>query len=422
MKYTTPKWLKALLVVAVVALMASQPVMAKKNQKDKKCPFCKTTGRIANPFYEKYAKRLNLDEIEFSSWVIETDTKGHGLPWYPCERCRNQTLKAEAEKEFNRLVNQKLKWVESRRKIDEELEATEPLLHLETEHFKWVWTIPELTYKKRKYRSHEALHLYAMRMEAFYDEFLRVHRITEKDLSPTKHFLLCFEREIIAKRACPLYGKQASPSGRVTLQGVPSVCVKWMDPMRIPTEEYFYRDLIHSVTHLLVAVYHQPWWLFESGFAYEGLAHWWEIYYTDMATSTCMREIDSMRNWVAAKWEQKVKKAVLANKCPSIVSLLGINGGSLPAREHIFSWSIMDYMMFLDPKKTLDFCLELKKNKPAREAFYNVWGTSILNFDMQWKEYVKKEYKLLKKGPVITKRMRAKLRGSVAVDEEKEED
>ncbi|MFH2001904.1 MAG: hypothetical protein ABIK28_19650 [Planctomycetota bacterium] len=400
---------------------------------DKKCPFCKTTGRLSNPFYEKYMNSLDLDKILFSSWVIENDPKGLGLPWYPCERCRNETLKAQAEAEFERLAAARQRWLAQRREIDKKLQAQEPLLHLETEHFLWTWDIPELTYNKRKYRSHEALNLYAMRIEGFYNDFKREHKITDEDLQQankvtdgdlsTKKFnLFCFERELIARKACPLYGKQASPSGRVTLQGVPSVSVKWWDKTRMPTEDYLYRDMVHSVAHLLVAVYHSPWWLFESGFAYEGLAHWWELYYSDKATSTCIREINILTDWVASKWEQKVKKAVLAGKCPSLVSLLGKNGGSLSAKEHIFSWSIMDYMMFLDKRKTLDFCVILKQNRPAREAFYEVWGASILNFEAQWREYVKQEYKVLIGNNIVsTRRTRSKMRGALVSEEEEEE-
>jgi hypothetical protein len=405
-----------LFFILFLALLAV-PLSAQDVKNKRKCPFCKTTGKLENPFYEK--NREWLEDIEYSSWAIEKDTKGFGLPWIPCKRCRNPELKERAQAEFDKLARASKRWLEKRRKIDEELKVSSPLLHLKTEHFIWTWSIPKLTYKKRTYRNHEALFLYGKRIEEFYDEFQHVHGITDDDNLHNLHQIYAFERELVAKRACPLYGQQSSSSGRVFLLGKPSAYVMWWNKSLMPTEEYLHRAFIHYVSHQLTAVYRTPWWLYESGWAFEGSAHWWEQYYYKKATCQCSREVNSLSGWVSTKWESKVKKAVMSGKEITLVSMLGKNGGTLTAQDHIFAWSYVDYMMSMDPRKTLDFFVILKEDRPAREAFMEIWGFSVLGFEERWREYVKTNYKVHE---VIapSKRLRSKRRSAVSeVDETK---
>jgi len=357
-----------------------------------RCFHCKTTGKIPNPFHD--SKKIIEQEIAFCSWRIEADPEGFGLPWIPCQRCKNPSLQARAQKEFDRKAKIQTEWLKKRRTVDETLRVKAPLFHVETEHFAWAWSIPKLTYKKKKYRQQDALHLYAKRMEAFYADFQRVHKIRDTDNLNNKHNLFCFEREMIAMRACGAYGKQPSPSGRVTLQGEDSVYVCWWDKVRMPNEDNLFRNLIHNVTHLMTAVYGNLHWLYESGIAYEGIGHWWEIYYYDKATSSCFRELDSLSDWVSTKWEARVKKSVLVKKQPSLTSMLDKNGGSLDCEEHLYAWSYIDCMMHWDPKKTLDFFVVLKEKRPARDAFLEVWGCSPLGFEEKWIAFVREEYSI----------------------------
>ncbi|MHC4941923.1 MAG: hypothetical protein ACYTG7_02780 [Planctomycetota bacterium] len=406
---------KSLFLLILLLAFLGIPLAAQELKNKRKCPFCKTTGKLENPFYEKHKDWL--ENIEFSSWAIEKDTKGSALPWMPCERCRNAELKERAQKEFDRLAKRSQRWLEKRRKIDEELKVQSTLHHLQTEHFVWAWNIPKLSYKKKNYRSHEALFLYGERMEEFYDEFQAVHGITDDDNTHSFHQIFALERELVAKRACPLYGQQASSSGRVFLLGNPSVYVMWWNKSLMPTEEYLHRAFVHYVSHQLVAVYRTPWWLYESGWAFEGSAHWWEQYYYKKATCQCSREVNSLSGWVATKWESKVKKAVMSGDEITLVSMLGKNGGTLTAEDHIYAWSYVDYMMSMDPRKTLDFFVILKEDRPAREAFMEIWGMSVLGFEEKWREYVRAQYKVFEK-VAPSKRIRSKRRSPVSEADE----
>lgn len=387
----------------VLIVLASDLCFGQKLESDRaRCPLCKNTGRLVNPVYEQYS---HLEEgVKFCSWIMEKDKKGWGIPWLPCEKCRNPSVKAKAMAEFEKLVAERKAWLEARREIDKFLRVRKPLLHIETEHFIWAWSIPKFsvdswdpkknTKVSKTYRDHNGLHLYADRMEDFYSQYQDVHKVTDLDNFNNLHQLFCFERQTTARKACSKYGEQAADGGKVTKQTKPSVFVTWWNKTLMPSDEDFHRDLIHNVAHLLIASYKTWWWLYEAGWAYEGHAHWWEIYYYKKATSHCYREVNRLGNWVSSKWESKVKKMVLAKKNPSIADILPKPGDAFDAKEHTVVWSYVDFMMSMDPRKTVDCFDILKQKKPAREAFQTIWGMSPLSFEEKWIEYVKSNYQL----------------------------
>jgi len=394
-----------ILTLLLPVLVLLQAFCLAQEKKGRLCPFCKNTGQLPNPIFERWKHLEGDGYTELCSWIIEEDEVGMGLPWIVCEKCRNEDSKAKAKVRFDKLAAERLAWLEERRLVDKKLRVKKPLLHLKTKHFIWTWSIPKFTHKKKKYKMHEGLHFYAKRMEDFYSDFQRIHKITDEDNLNNIHHIYCFERQGVARKACVFYGGQASPIGKVTLQGSPSHFITWLDKSNMPTDDDFHRDLMHNVSHNLYAVYRNCWWLHEHGWVYEGSAHWWEMHYYKIATSHCFREIDSTAMWVKDKWERKVKKAVMAKKQPSLSDLLKLPGTSIPAKDHIFVWSYVDYLMFMDPKKTIDFYFILKEKKPARDAFREIWGMSVLGFEEKWKEYVIKEYSAAP-DPASTKRKR----------------
>jgi hypothetical protein len=382
-------------IILLFFVLAAGTVSLGFQHKDERlCPLCKTTGKVVNPFYEA---NQHLEEgIRFCSWSIEKDRKGRGIPWLPCDRCRRPDLKAKATAEFEKEAAIRLEWLSKRREIDETLKMRQPLLHLETQHFKWAWNIPKFTVDKKVYRMHEALHLYAERMEEFYAEFQRIHRISDPNNCNSQHELYCFERQIAASKACGLYGGQASPNGKVTWQGHPehSTFVTWLNKSEMPSDGDFHRDMIHNVSHLLTAAYNRGWWLFAVGFAHEGSAHWWEMYYYKKATSYCFQENNSMASWVSTKWEAKVKKALMAGKVPSFADMILKPTDGLDEKDHVYAWSYVDYLMHLDPHKAISFYDLLKQKKPVREALLQVFDMSVLGFEEKWKVYVMENYSL----------------------------
>ena len=139
------------------------------------CPKCNSTGKIPNP--EMTEALLAMEgKVKICSHIHELDKKGRGLSWVPCERCRNPSLEKAAQEEFEAIVAEREEWIQARReRVDQCLNPRRELLHMQTEHFIIAWNIPKITTAEKKtYKIHEALHLYAERMEAFYADFLRI--------------------------------------------------------------------------------------------------------------------------------------------------------------------------------------------------------------------------------------------------------
>jgi len=369
------------------------------------CPHCKTTGKLPNPFYEKVH---DLEEnVLYCSYCIEKDKNGLGLPWLVCKRCRNKALKAKAQVEFDAKAAELKAWLAERRKIDAKLDVDEPLLHLQTKHFVWAWSVPGFKAKDKKYyKPHEGLHLYADRMEKFHSDFQRVHKITDADNIHNLHQLFFLERQRHGTVACREYAFMPTPNGRASRQGTPSVYVTWYDRNKRPTDEDFYMELLHNVNHLFTAVYKNSWWLHECGIAYEGGSHWWEIYYTKRAGTRCFVESDSESGWVSKKWQAVVKKAVLAGQHPSLAEILTIPGTSLKTGLHPFAWSYIDFMMHKDPAKVMQFYYVIKLKKHPREAFRNAFNYSIPAFQAEWEAWVIETYSIQEDSPAIPKRLR----------------
>jgi len=384
--------LRLLLPAVIIFFLFPNPVFCQEHEPSKRlCPLCKTTGKIANPFYEAVMEQ-EKGVIYCSKWM-EDDKKGMGMPWLPCEGCRNEQLKAKAVEEFNKEIEIRKAWLAERRDVDKFLKAKKPLLHLQTEHFTWCWGISKVKVGKRVLRAHEALHLYAARMEKFYSEFQRVHKITDADNGNNIHFIYAFERMMVGQRATSKYTGNASKTGASIKIGDPSGYVTTWNKNKMATEEEFHNNMIHVAVHLFTGAYKEVgYWAYPVGVAYEGLAHWWEFYWYNMATTHCAQEQSGMNNWEPREWRPKVRKKVLANRVPSIAESLLKDTGSLNASEHFIGWSYIDYMMSMDTRKTLDFIAVLKEKVPAREAFTRVWKMSPLSFEEKWKEYVKTVY------------------------------
>lgn len=408
--------LTSLVALPLLLLLLANPAASPQDEPEKAdqakpikdqhlCPKCKTTGRLPNEFHEEHQE---LEKgVLFCSWCIVTDKTAHGLPWFPCRRCRNKDLQAKAEAEFDKLVKVRLDWLKERRKVDEALGVKKPLLHMETKHFVWAWSIPRMKGPGNKlFKTHELLHLYAKRMEDFYEKFQKVYQVKDKDNVNNKHYIYSFESFRIARKASVLYAKLSAQNGRTTRQGDPSVFVTWWDKSLMPSDEDYHRSMIHNVNHLLTAVYKNHWWLHECGIAYEGGSHWWEIYYYGKATSRCFLEANSLSGWRSSKWQAIVKKAVLADKQPKLLDLLLKPGTSLDATEHVFAWSYMDYMMHMDARKTMLFFQTLTEKKPARDAFKRAFNTSIPRFEEEWKAFVIEKYSVQDEQPAIPKRLR----------------
>ena len=396
-------------VIAALALiiLSGTPFLKTAAQSKRLCPKCKSTGKIANPFYTEAIERLEKN-VRFCSYCFEKDTEGHGLPWLPCKRCRNPDLAAIAKVEFDRRVAERAEWLEKRRSEIDFLNPREKPLILETEHFIIFWNIPKIVTREKKiYKKHEALHLYADRMEAFYADFQKTLDIEEKEMRNKKHYLYLFDtQKSCLKASKELTGLNCWNAAK--LPGNPSILISWKDRDALKTDDDFHRHLVHHVSHLLnVAYYRMEWLAMEAGWADAGLAHYFEIKYFDQANNTCDEEGEE-EEFTNSDWEVDVRKELAAGELQSFADLSLKSTTALHGDDHKLAWSYVDFLLKKDSGKFKLFMKGIKEKKPCRDALKAAYGLSFIGLQTGWEAYVLENYreKPRKTGPAARRNRR----------------
>lgn len=376
------------LMTALLALKAPAQDKASK----RRCSKCDTTGRIANPYVTEHMAEIEK-KVKFCSYVFEQDKKGRGLPWIPCERCRNPDLEKAARKQFDEEVKALENWMDERKQATAFLKTRNRLYHLETEHFIIAWNITKIVTADRKtYKCHDAMHLYAERMEEFYSDFLDTLGITEEEMRNKKHFLYLFEEQ----KSCRAAAKELTGLdcwNAAKLPGNPSILISWKDKVNLKDDDDFHRHLIHHLSHLLnVAYYHMEWMAMEAGWADEGLGHFFEMKYFQKADNTCDEEGEE-EEFFASDWEVDVRKALEAGIAISMADLSIKSTTALHGDDHKFAWSFVDFLMKKDPLKFKLFMKGIKAKKKAREALRDSYGLNFISFQNEWEAYVLGNYR-----------------------------
>jgi hypothetical protein len=376
---------------ALVFFFLLPPLLSAQDYDGPRCAKCKTTGRLENKYCTPAIAAME-EKVLHCSYVFEKDKKGHGHPWLPCLRCRSPELAAAAQRDFDEIMGRRKKWLTRRRQVDEMLKTD--LLHLETEHFVIAWDIPKIVTKNKKvYRCHEALHLYAERMEEYYRDFMGFFGIDEKEIRNKKHFVYLYERQKHCLKTSKEYtGLNCWNAAK--LPGNPSILVSWYDKTNFPKEADLHRHLIHHLSHLFnVSYYRMEWLAATAGWADEGLAHFMEYRYFNRADNTCDEEGEE-EIMSHSDWEYEVRVHVVAGKGPSFAELCNKSVTSLSGVEHKLVWSYMDFLFkCYKPERFKDFMKVIKAKRPSREALKEAYGLNVIAFQKKWEAYVLKNYR-----------------------------
>jgi len=394
-----------LLIVFVFSLTFHDTTRA-QDADGPRCSKCKTTGKVENKYLTPALAALEA-KVVHCSYIFEQDKKGHGNAWYPCERCRNPALAEAARRQFDAIVAKKTKWLERRRQKDSFLNTK--LLYVETDHFVIAWDIPKIVTKEKKtYRMHEAMHLYAERLETFYNDFMNFFGIDEREIRNKTHYVYLFERQKHSfKAAKELTGLNCWNAAK--MPGNPSILVSFYDKANMHEEELFHQHLIHHLSHLLnVSYYRMEWMASTAGWADEGLAHFFEVHYFKRASNSCDEEGEE-EEVSNTDWEYEVRRDLAAGNLPSFAELINKSVTSLHGMDHQTVWSIVDFLLKKrDPGKFKLFMKAIKDKKECRDALKEAYGLNVITFQREWEEYVLANYreKPLKQTGVRPRRLR----------------
>jgi hypothetical protein len=184
--------------------------------------------------------------------------------------------------------------------------------------------------------------------------------------------------------------------------GSNAVYSMWMDPHSITDDESLHRNVVHNVTHLLLANMTPVMWIGnrKHGWVDEGLAHWFEDKVTGKCTNFCFEEVllQPGAGFKAGRWRTPVRKLVDAGKIKSFAELSQLNNDQLTFEDHAIAFAYVDFLLqtFGGPKFR-DMLRMLKSDKPTRDAMQQCFGLNMLAVDGQFVEWVKAHYSPVEK-------------------------
>ncbi len=390
------------LSIALAALLAA-PARAQQPG-EQLCGDCHTTGKVAHDHTK--AEIEQEKDVIYCTTFMEKDKEALGLDWMPCPRCKTPSLQAAAQREFDAEETKRRAWIDERRKRVDAL-VGHPCMHLRTEHFELTWDVQSWRVGQRTYETHSMLHLWAQRFEKLYSDIQALHGVTDIDMGRgsqrTRLEVILVESE---KSALALRPRILGGTSHAIFGPIAETMIDWFDKKKLKDDEGFHEFLTHHVAHL---IYHDmdrdAKWLHEKyGWMQEGLGHFWEIRKFGPPNTYCAREAGADLNWKGANWEAAIKKAVIAGDHGTFAETCSKAADTLSPKEHVYSWSWVDYLIWLDPK-ALPKMLGMMKSEaqpPVRECLMESYGITMGQFEEGWLQFVKDNYSIAPtKGPQV---------------------
>ena len=384
-----PVALRALLfLIAASGPASAHPRTAPQPPPSELCGVCKTTRRVANPWYD--ARAVAESDCRSCSVFFEGDKAARGAPFLPCPRCKRPDLRQHAEAELAKIKQEREAWLAERRGVDAQIGTK--LVWVESAHFVVGFELPRWrTREKRDLDGHEAAHLFARRLEGMYADFQGLFGFDDARMRNKRHQVLVFERlRNLAKASEVLLSMTTDIAAK--LAGDPSILVTWNDRSSFPGGDVdMDRHVVHHVTHLLVSVFHLKEWLYSFGFLDEGLAHCFEVRYFLVSDNSCNQE-EREEDFGDSNWPREVLTAVQAGRNPSLAEICGKRTDQLQGSDHFFAWSISDFLLSLGPSRVAELMVKLKEKTELRDAVRAVYGKSFFELESDWKAYVLETY------------------------------
>jgi hypothetical protein len=371
-----------------VALCAALAIAARSEVGgDELCGDCKTTGRIANPWYSAHAA-AERGSLRCSSCLLG-DKAGRNSNFLPCPRCKRPDLKAKAGRELDEWKRAQEEWLARRAELERQLGVT--LQWVESVHFLIGFEPTHWrTREKRELDGHAAAHLFARRLEGMYADFEKLFAIDDGRMRNKLHQVLVFERQkTLTKAAEQLLHMTTGFAAKRA--GDPSILVTWNNRKDMPGDLDFDRHLTHHVTHLIASVFHRKEWLYVRGFLDEGLAHCFEMRYFGAADNSCNQE-EEEEDFGNQNWPKEVLAAVTAGKNSPLAELCARRTDELHGLEHAFAWSFTDWLVATDPAEVVALMIALKEKTGLREALRKSFRKSIFELENDWKASVLATY------------------------------
>ncbi|MCA8952696.1 MAG: hypothetical protein KDE27_24510 [Planctomycetes bacterium] len=311
-----------------------------------------------------------------------------------CKHCRNESAE-QALAARQQLVAD---WRAERRRavVDPIGEPKTSPLFLRTPHCELTLSIKSLTVGKKKFDTHDLLHLYGQRIEELRALFVATFELTDADL-PGVLSVFVFQDAEDHKLLCPQVTGIGGGGNRVKLMGVPCVLCMWHDKRDAVDDEALHRQIVHNVTHLLFSNMTPSYWIGnrKHGWVDAGVAHWFEDKVTGKCANFCHDELllQHGASFKGGLWRPPVRKLVDAGTVLPFAELSTRNTDQLTFEEHAIAFAYVDFLLSVHGgAKFRAFAGQLKDKVPTRDALQNTYGLNPLNIDGMFQEWVKENY------------------------------
>lgn len=376
----------------LLALLLASSVHAQEEEPAEKtwpkCLECKTVGFLECP--DKLHKKLELEhehEVAFCSELQGCETCT-GLGRIDCPDCERPDVDALLAKERAALPDLVGLWKGYNKEMEFELHM------VITEHFELVFELESLKVGKKRLKRHDLIHLYAQRMETLYADYLATMHASPKDFTQRLRVLV-WQLDSDQKRGSLVFCRASAGAG-VRLLGVDPSYSMCANKRYHNGDESIHRNLVHSVTHLLLSAQKPIAWIGnkKKGWADAGLAHYFEDKYFEICDNYCYQEQNTNQDFKGGKWKPAVRKLVNADEQPGVGTVFSRNTDNLQLDEHAVAFSYVDFLLAKDAPKFNQMMIELRKGKETRDALMEIFGLTPIGFEVEWKQWVKDTYPL----------------------------
>lgn len=353
------------------------------------CTPCGKHGKDLGPEKQPFLVRCSVaTECKVCAGALSVD----------CKHCRNEAVEAGITQRQQMARD----WLLQRRKAIDALAAREPYGHIETTHFDLAFGLKGATIGKEKVDPHERMHVYAQRLEELRALFLQTLELPASDLPSRCLVVMSEEAKDHAILGPRLTGLGTANSVGLKLMGPEYVYSMWQDRRSLPDDEAVHRNIVHSLTHLLLSMMQPALFLGNKGHGWldEGIAHWFEDKVVGKCTNFCFEEIllQSPASFKGGKWRQAVRKIVDDGKAVPFAELAQRNTDELNYIEHALAFAYVDHLLVVHGgAKFRDFLKLIKSGKPTREGLTAVYGCNPLTIDAAFLPWVKANYSPLPK-------------------------
>ena len=368
----------------LIGLALVAPAERASIQSGEDCATCGGEGVVLCSEHDAGVARSEESVLFCSAASACDDCHGTGL--LDCPRCEAESgprrkLKVAAE------IPDLLPRIEA---VEKALER--PVRFARSPHFLLVYEGPALKIDGKKRSAHAVLHIYLQRLEELYQDYLEVFEVKAGDFADVPTICVWSKKGDHAKASQVLCGYERD--GPTHQRGVVSRLSLLAGKRPLRNDEEVFQTIHHHTAHSLANLQHPAQWLASigAGWADAGVAHWLDAVRLGRPGVFCYDVSFDDARVQPKRWRREVRKLVASGKAPSLSSFTSLDTGDMTLEQHMFAYSIVDYLASTDAPRLSRLLVTLRTRSPTRDAVSAIYGSDLEQLQADWHAWVLREY------------------------------